>query len=150
MNITEPPLFAEDLQLPGTREAGVLAEAQSLIDAAIAATGDVYMARMNQTSTTAPVATVVRNTFGSTPTWARTAQGVYTMTLASAFPLAKTLVLIGASGVTTDDLAIFDLIRVEHSNSSVIRLTTRQWQAGTLTLEDNMLFETEIFVTVVP
>jgi hypothetical protein len=150
MNIIDQPYYAEDLQLPGTREAGVLAQAEALIEDAVAAGGKVYLARISQTSTSAPTAVVVRNTLSGTPAWSRTAVGDYKLTLTGAFPLAKTLVLIGHTGVSIDDTAIFDIIRTEHTSANFIRLTTRYWQAGSIAMDDNYLLETEIYITVVP
>jgi hypothetical protein len=52
----------------------------------------VYKAILNQTGTAAPVATVLVNTLGGTVVWTRNNPGDYTGTLATAFPIAKTLI----------------------------------------------------------
>lgn len=56
----------------------------------------VYTALLTQTSTNAPVATVLQNTTGSTLTWARTNVGEYTLTASSPgsiFVVAKTVII---------------------------------------------------------
>jgi hypothetical protein len=52
----------------------------------------VYRALVTQTGTAAPVATVLENTLGGTPTWARTGVGNYTITLTGKFTVGKTIV----------------------------------------------------------
>lgn len=52
----------------------------------------VYKAILNQSGTSAPVATVLVNTLGGTVVWTRSLAGIYLGTLAAAFPLASTLV----------------------------------------------------------
>ena len=49
------------------------------------ATFTQYKALITQTGTGAPTATVLHNTLGGTPTWARTSAGIYTLTLTGAF-----------------------------------------------------------------
>jgi len=53
----------------------------------------VYNALLTQSGTSIPVATVLENTLGGTPVWNISADGVYSATLAGAFPIAKTLIL---------------------------------------------------------
>jgi hypothetical protein len=55
----------------------------------------VYAALLNQSSTNAPVATILKNTIGAV-VWSRANQGLYVATLSGAFPLVKTFVLIGS------------------------------------------------------
>lgn len=50
-----------------------------------------YIAHLTQSGTAAPVATVVENTLGATPVWARAALGEWTLTLADAFPANDTV-----------------------------------------------------------
>lgn len=52
-----------------------------------------YAALVQQTGTNDPTATILVNTLGATPTWTRQAAGLYYLTLAGAFPIAKTLAL---------------------------------------------------------
>lgn len=53
----------------------------------------VYRALLSQSGTDAPVATVLKNTLGGTPVWTRANVGNYRLTLAGAFPSAKTFIL---------------------------------------------------------
>ncbi len=57
-------------------------------------TTKVYRAILNQSSTNAPVATVLENTLGAIPVWSYDGIGVYSLTLAGAFPQLKTLQFI--------------------------------------------------------
>lgn len=50
----------------------------------------VYKALLNQSGTSAPVATVLQNTLGATPVYSRVVAGEYNITLAGAFPVGKT------------------------------------------------------------
>jgi hypothetical protein len=50
----------------------------------------VYVANITQTGTSAPAATVLENTLGVTPTWARSSVGVYTLTATGAWVTNKT------------------------------------------------------------
>ena len=51
----------------------------------------VYTALLSQSSTDAPVATVLENTLGGTVVWTRTSAGLYKGTLAGVFTLDKTV-----------------------------------------------------------
>ena len=53
----------------------------------------VYTALLNQSGESEPVATILENTLGAIPVWSYSATGVYALTLAGAFPVAKTLIL---------------------------------------------------------
>lgn len=54
----------------------------------------VYTALLDQSSTSAPVATILQNTTGATMTWARSTTGVYTVSCfpTGLFVAAKTLI----------------------------------------------------------
>ncbi len=52
----------------------------------------IYRALLTQTTTNAPVATVLENTLGGTVVWTRSTNGIYVATLAAAFTTGKTLV----------------------------------------------------------
>lgn len=57
-----------------------------------------YVATISQISTNDPVATVLKNTTGTTFTWARSGEGTYTVTAASSLLAAnKTVILTGAA-----------------------------------------------------
>lgn len=70
------------------------------MDAIIEASGGsasylVYTALLSQSGTDAPVATVLENTLGGTVVWTYAETGVYTATLAGAFPTSKTGIFFG-------------------------------------------------------
>jgi hypothetical protein len=52
----------------------------------------IYRAWLTQSGTNAPVPTVLQNTLGGTPVWARSTTGIYTCTLANAFTDGKTII----------------------------------------------------------
>jgi hypothetical protein len=54
----------------------------------------VYTALLTQTSTNAPVATILENTLGGTPVWTRGSTGTYSITLAGAFTVDKTVLFM--------------------------------------------------------
>jgi PKD repeat protein len=56
---------------------------------------EVYAALLTQASTSAPVATVLRNDLDGTVVWAYSAPGIYTATLTGAFLANKTTVKLG-------------------------------------------------------
>ncbi len=68
----------------------------------------IYRALLTQTSTNAPVATILENTLGGVPVWTRGIAGIYTCTLSGAFPLEKTFIICGQSpnGGTPFDYSI--------------------------------------------
>lgn len=57
-----------------------------------------YVATLVQTSTNAPVATILENTLNSTPVYAYSTDGVYTATLTNAFVANKTAIFISLTG----------------------------------------------------
>tara|TARA_R110002126_G_scaffold159053_1_gene306344 strand:- start:439 stop:1023 length:585 start_codon:yes stop_codon:yes gene_type:complete len=58
----------------------------------------IYVATLTQTGTAVPVVTVLQNTLGGTPIWAKYAAGSYYMTLAGIFTSGKTTVLHNTTG----------------------------------------------------
>jgi hypothetical protein len=73
--------------------ATVKATAQDIADLA-GAPYLVYTALLTQSGIDAPVATVLQNTLGGTPVWARTGNGTFSITLANAFPVGKTVMFL--------------------------------------------------------
>ena len=67
---------------------------------------DVYTAIINQTGTSAPVATVLENTLGGTVVWSRNSAGDYTCTLSGAFTLGKTTINPDQLGLYVANLSI--------------------------------------------
>lgn len=57
-----------------------------------------YVALLSQADTDAPTATVLENTLGGTVVWTRDSAGYYLGTLASAFTISKTFVLVTHDG----------------------------------------------------
>ena len=81
----------------------------------------VYTALLNQSRTSAPVATVLENTLGGTVVWARTSLGTYTGTLAGAFTLNKVGILFGSKTSPNHIVAIssdVNTITIFTNNSS--------------------------------
>lgn len=68
-----------------------------LVSVAPTAAYKVYAAKLTQTGTAAPVATILENTLSGAIVWTRDQAGVYTGTLAGAFTVGKTIM----NGVTT-------------------------------------------------
>lgn len=63
----------------------------------------VYSAFINQSSTSAPTATVLENTLGGVPSWAYTSVGKYTATLTGVFTANKTVVIPPTNWGGVDD-----------------------------------------------
>jgi len=68
----------------------------------------IYRAILNQSGTSAPVATVLENTLGEDVVWAYDGVGLYTGTLAGAFPLLKTQRFIGSPQNIGDQIICID------------------------------------------
>jgi hypothetical protein len=102
----------------------------------------VYNALLNQSALGAPVPTVISNTLGGLPAWAYVSPGQYTLTLANAFPLGKTLIfaLIG-SGTAAGDTSIKCF---RNSNSEIVLNTTFN-AAFTNILLTNASFKIEVY-----
>lgn len=100
---------------------------------AIAAWGGVkeYIATLSQSGTAAPVANVLKNTLGGTPTFARTSAGSYTMTLTGAWTSGKTVILPGTipAGISGGTVALVEIVR---ESANVIRIRTGDAFASTL------------------
>ena len=100
-----------------------------------------YVALLTQTSTNAPVATVLSNNLTATLTWARTGPGVYTLTAnAATFTANKTIVFLNAgSGIP--------LISAERTSDTI--LTVKTYNSGTGVAVDaaitNGAFEVRIY-----
>ena len=100
-----------------------------------------YVALLTQTSTNAPVATILSNNLTATLTWARTGPGVYTLTAnAATFTANKTIVFLNAgSGIP--------LISAERTSDTI--LTVKTYNSGTGVAVDaaitNGAFEVRIY-----
>ena len=69
----------------------------------------VYTALLNQTGTDAPVATVLENTLGGTPTWSREGVGQYKITLTGLLPVDKTVMFFTLHNNTQYPIGISDI-----------------------------------------
>jgi len=77
-----------------------------------------YTALLTQTSTNAPVATVLKNELSVTPTWGYTSTGVYTCTATGLFTSAKTVISLGAQ------LDLLNNAKAIHTSANVVTVTT--------------------------
>ena len=72
----------------------------SIIEAAaLATTPLIYKAVLTQSSTNAPVATIISKTIVGTIVWAYSAEGVFTGTLTGAFTANKTFLVLNSNTV---------------------------------------------------
>jgi hypothetical protein len=79
---------------------------------------DSYTALLTQTSTNAPVATVLSSNLTGTFTWARTGVGVYTLTASVAtFTANKTIVFLNAGSLSS-------LVTGERTSDTVLTIKT--------------------------
>ena len=103
----------------------------------------VYTALLTQTSNNAPVATVLENTLGGTPTFTYIGIGGYQMTLNGSFNSSKTWVVGGSADVSAGggSLATLDIRRF---NDNIIDLRTYDDFTGA----DSMLVNTSIEIRV--
>jgi hypothetical protein len=129
------------IDLTGTGNRMALIEPDGTINAGLAVP-KVYNALLNQSALLAPVATIVSNTLSGTPAWAYVSAGQYTLTLANAFPLGKTLIfsLIG-SGTAAGDTSI----KCFRNSDSEIVLNTTFNAAFTNILLTNASFKIEVY-----
>lgn len=90
-----------------------------------------YIATLSQSGMAAPVATVLKNTLGGTPTFARTSPGSYAMTLTGAWTSGKTVILPGTipAGITGGTVALVEIVR---ESANVIRIRTGDAFASSL------------------
>jgi hypothetical protein len=138
---SENPSFFRVVDLTGTGNRNALITDNGTLTVG-AAIPKVYNALLNQSALLAPVATIVSNTLDGTPAWAYVSPGQYTLTLANAFPLGKTLIfsLIG-SGTAAGDTSIKCF---RNSNSEIVLNTTFN-AAFTNILLTNASFKIEVY-----
>ncbi len=107
----------------------------------------VYMATLTQSSTSAPVATVLNNTLGGTLVWTRSSTGIYVGTFASPFTANKTQVFIGS---VLDGVSFFGRVAARRGSSSTVQVETAQVDVsgGSIVPADDLLSETAITVLV--
>jgi hypothetical protein len=106
----------------------------------------VYRALLSQSSTAAPVATVLENTLGEVPTFSRDAAGEYTLdTVAAIFTISKVAILLGSVGSGAVDEGVFLGYAARESDTS-ISIFTYSGSAGL----DDILQTTAIEILVYP
>ena len=102
-----------------------------------------YVALINQSSTNAPTAIVLENTFSEVPTFSRTSTGVYKLELIDSFTLDKTFIVSGSADVSagTGDFATVIARRFDED-------TITLYTYDNFTSSDNMLVNTSIEIRV--
>lgn len=107
-------------------------------DLPVADTAKVYIAKINQSGTNAPTATIFKNTLGGTPVLSRSSVGLYNITLNGAFPTARTHIICNVGNgnalinfaISTNDNTISlqtisetDYTAIEHQGTWYITVT---------------------------
>ncbi len=106
----------------------------------------VYRALLTQSSTDAPVATVLENSLGATLVWAYVASGRYTATLAGAFPANKVFITCDKSRMLSDDLSGLKYFYAARGDNDSMRLHSGVSES----FEDDCLSGYEIKIEVNP
>jgi hypothetical protein len=106
----------------------------------------VYRATLTQTSTTAPVATVLENTFPDVPVWSYAGVGDYNLTLTGAFPANRTVILHGDGSGAAD----FAALEATRTSANALNLLTKDVDltGPTAAAADALLTETAFEVRV--
>lgn len=107
----------------------------------------VYRALLTQSSTDAPVATVLENTLGGAVVWGYVAAGRYTATLAGAFTANKTFITAGNGANADGSLTGFLSTARNDSDSFNLRTTPN---TDLLNNADDLLLATAIEILVYP
>lgn len=102
----------------------------------------IYFALLTQTSTGAPVATVLENTLGGTVVWTRTSTGIYVGTLSGAFTTNKTSATITNGSTGAKIIGAYA--------DTVNTITVGTVSALTSAVEDDVLFVAPIEIRVYP
>lgn len=108
------------------------------------ATYKTYVALLSQSGTNAPVATVLENTLGGTVVWSRTGPGRYVATLADAFTVGKTSVLMTGNNVGTVG-AVYSYIPAANANEVSLRVMD-----STFEVADDLMNKATIEIRVYP
>lgn len=106
-----------------------------------------YKVYMTQSGSSAPTATIIKNTLSGTPTLSRTSTGTYRITLTAAFPSAKTFIQNNFRALTFSD-PNFITIFVTRGSDDYIEIQTRVGANGTEALTDGVLAGTDIDIVV--
>lgn len=106
-----------------------------------------YKVYMTQSGSSAPTATIIKNSLSGTPTLSRTSTGTYRITLTGAFPSAKTFIQNNFRALTFSD-PNFITIFVTRGSDDYIEIQTRVGANGTESLTDGVLAGTDIDIVV--
>lgn len=121
--VIKPSLLPRQVPAPGLTDAPdlTLAQVQALLstvtNGGLPSTAKLYQAVISQTGTDAPTAQVLQNTLGGTLVFARGDVGVYSATLAGAFPAFTTAIIPGA--VSFEDLQSTEFRRVSDNEIGI-------------------------------
>lgn len=107
-----------------------------------------YVANLTQSSTGAPVATVLENDLSAVIVFARTSAGLYTGTLVAAFTAGKTIILFG----TPIHVNNMGTVEVVQTSADVFTFTTLDYKTSDDTSAplDGMLTNTSLIIEVYP
>lgn len=111
-----------------------------------AASYTVYTALLTQSGTNAPTASVLENTLGGAVTLARSSAGIYTLTLAGAFPDATKVFFVAPLRITDTDLTSDPRIFVEVTDANTVTLKVGGFEAP----NDNQLTRYPLEIRVYP
>lgn len=117
---------------------------QEDLDAIAATEPKVYVALLTQTGTSAPVATVLKNTLGGVPVWSYEGIGIFQITLADTFTLNKTTVFI--TNRSDDGITVANIFVGNISDDDYITINTSDGVDGL----NSYLYNTPIKIEVYP
>lgn len=100
-----------------------------------------YVVTLSQSGAGAPVAVVHENSLCGTPVWARESAGVYTLTLANAFPAGKTVLPVPQPGRHGDDFSSDSSLQAP----DVIRLRVFDGEGTGVDDWSNLSFEVRVY-----
>lgn len=108
-----------------------------------------YVALVTQTGTSAPVATVIKNTLGGTVVWSRSGAGSYAATLSGAFPAAKTFI---SNPINLLPFSGTDFIEVDYAraNDNAVTMSTLFGANGAGVATDALISAFPVKIEVYP
>lgn len=121
--------------------------------AGVTASPLVYRALLTQTGTNAPVATVLENTLGGAVVWSYNDVGIFTATLAGAFPSGKTGWRLGNQGASldgTNEAWQYAVLNADQPYGLRIQTAVADLVNGTLALANGGLLDTFFEILVYP
>jgi hypothetical protein len=132
LNSTVPAPFAD--ALPSFNESGIV-DLRGTVRINGAAEPKIYKAVINQSGTSAPVATVLVNSLGGTPVFTRSGSGAYRLTLNGAFVTDRTFITPNSFTADTGDP-----ISIIWASTSVI-----QFNSGADDTINSLMFEISVY-----